>query len=163
MFAFLSPLAYLPLAEIFGFIVIGGRIGLGYTLLWLVCSTMLGISLLKTSASGAFSRVRTGKDADFFAERAVFDSLCLMIAAFLLIFPGFISDFIAIPFIIGPFRHWLFTRSQNNPDSYLRKFTTQTGSSFRTRPSASSAAPGAGTTIDAEFRRVDDADHLPKE
>ncbi|MDE1151937.1 MAG: FxsA family protein [Micavibrio sp.] len=162
MFAFLSPLAYLPLAEIAGFIIIGGRIGLGYTLLWLIFSTMLGFSLLKTSAAGAFSNVRTGKDADFFAEQGVFDSLCLMVAAFLLIFPGFISDFIAIPFIIGPFRHWLFLRSKNNPDSFLRKFTTTGSRNFRAGGNAPQP-PGAGTTIDAEFQRIDDTEQLPKQ
>ncbi len=154
MYFLLTPLTYLPLAELIGFIVIGGRIGLGMTLIWIMCSTILGFSLLKTGASGAFSRAKRDEDDELFAVREVFDSFCLMIAALLLIFPGFISDFIAIPFIISPFRSWMFQRSHNNPDSFLRRFTRDT-QNFRHATKRPPPAP-TDTVIEAEYKRIDD-------
>ena len=156
MYFLLTPLTYLPLAELIGFIVIGGRIGLGLTLIWLLCSTFLGFTLLQTGAQGAFKRARKDEDEELFAARDLFDSFCLMIAALLLIFPGFISDFIAIPFIISPFRSWLFKKTRDNPDSYMRKFTRDAQSFRHGGQKAPERKPPKDTVIEAEYRRIDD-------
>ena len=155
MYIFFMPLLFLPLFEIIGFIVIGAHIGFILSLVWLCGSTMLGFYLLRTAGSGALRRARDQGDAVFQLQDA-FDSLCLIIAAVLLIFPGFISDFIAIPFLLAPFRHWLFGRAQTNPDSFMRKgyrSWTTTGPDGETKTQ---------TIIEGEFRHVDDKPQLPE-
>jgi UPF0716 protein FxsA len=152
MYIFLRPLLFLPLIEIIGFVTIGPRLGFFMTLLWLFAATTLGFYLLRIGGSGALRRAKETKD-DVFQLEDAFGSLCLLIAALLLIFPGFISDFIAIPFMLAPFRHWLFGRAKADPDSFMRRgYRTWTDAQNGTRQN---------TTIEGEFRRVDDDPKLP--
>ncbi len=153
MYIFFMPLLLLPLIEIIGFLTIGVHIGLLWTLAWLCGSTTLGFYLLRAAGSGALRRARMGGE-DVFQLEDAFDSLCLVIAALLLIFPGFISDFIAVPFMLAPFRHWLWGRAKNNPDGFMRRSYRQwtyTAKDGKTH-----------TVIDGEYTQVDENRQLPK-
>jgi UPF0716 protein FxsA len=136
------PLLFLPFLEIAGFVVIGGQIGLAATFLWLVASTLLGFYVLQAYGAGAWTRARSGSGGDAFTAYDLFDGLCWLIAGILLVFPGFISDFLSIPFIIAPCRHWLFRRMKDNPGVFVRTHT-------RSNPDKTT------TIIDGEFRRTD--------
>jgi UPF0716 protein FxsA len=149
MYIFFMPLLFLPLIEVIGFLTIGAGIGLFWTFVWLCASTTLGFYLLRIGGSGALRRARQPDDEVFLLEEA-FDRLCLLIAALLLIFPGFISDFIAIPFLLAPFRHWLFGRVKNDPENIMRRGYQR----WTQGPTQ--------TTIDGEFRRVDETTKLKK-
>lgn len=163
MYTFSTPLAWLPLIELIVFIMVCGEIGFLTALLWIVLSFMLGMWLLKHSGMKALTGASEDEDA-FFAVQDAFDSLCLMFAALLLILPGFISDFMAIPLLLAPVRHWLFRRSKDNPDGFMHKFTKQSHG-FRqwTYSKTTAARPGETTIIEGEYTRVDDNEHLPKD
>lgn len=163
MYTFSTPLAWLPLIELIVFIMVCGEIGFLTALLWIILSFMLGMWLLKQSGMKALSSSLEEEDA-FFAVQDAFDSLCLMFAALLLIFPGFISDFMAIPLLLPPVRHWLFGRSKDNPQSFMHKFTKQS-QGFRqwTYTKTTQHRPGETTIIEGEYTRVDDTEHLPKD
>lgn len=150
MYIFFLPLIFLPLLEIFAFIRISSAIGLGFAFLWLAGATYLGFFLLRGRGPGTWSRVRKNAE-DVFTVSDLFDGICLSIGAVLLIFPGFISDFLAIPFLIAPLRKWLFGRLRDNPDNFVRRHT---------RPEAPRAGRPNNTIIDGEFRKIDNNDHL---
>ena len=109
----------LPLLEIAGFIVIGGKIGLGASLLWLIGAGMLGSWVLR-GRGGIWARVQTADD-DLFMVEGMFDALCLLVAGLLLVFPGFISDFLALPLLVPAVRGLIFRRLQKNPDGIIRR------------------------------------------
>lgn len=156
----LSPFAWLWIIELLGFIVIGGKIGFFLSLLWLIGATWLGFRLLAWGGMKALEKGAADEDG-FFAAQDAFDSLCLMIAAILLLIPGFVSDIVAIPFLVGPFRSWLFSLSRKQ-DSFMRKFTRESRTvrewtyTHTQRQRAEQEKPGANTTIEGDFRRVDD-------
>lgn len=128
MYIFFLPILLLPLFEIIGFVVIGGEIGVGMTLLWLLVSTFFGLWLLQGRGTETMARVKQPQEAEnpFFAIREVFDTLCLFLAGVLFIFPGFISDFIAIPLLVAPLRHFFWRRLRDNPNGFIRRtFSTQ--------------------------------------
>jgi UPF0716 protein FxsA len=147
----LRTLLLLPLLEIIGFFVAVAHIGFLLSFLWLCGSTMLGFYLLRTGTS-AWQRNRDKGDGIFQLEDA-FDSLCVAIAALLLIFPGFVSDFIAVPFLLAPFRHWLFGRLKDNPNNMFREGY---------RSWSDTHGKTTQTVIDGEFRRLDDTAQLPE-
>lgn len=163
MYTFSTPLAWLPLIELIVFIMVCGEIGFLAALLWIVVSFMFGIWLLKHSGLKALSSTAEEEDA-LFAVQDAFDSLCLMFAALLLMLPGFVSDFMAIPLLLPPARHWLFKRSKDNPDGFMHKFTKQSHG-FRqwTYTRTTGERPGSSTVIEGEYTRVDDAERLPKD
>jgi UPF0716 protein FxsA len=142
---FLLPIALLPIAEIIGFVEIGGRIGLLWTFLWLAASTLLGLRLLQGRRK-TWEIVQSRHNDEIFVVGSMFDGLCIFIAGVLLIFPGFISDFIALPLLVPPLRRWIFEKMQKNPDSILRRHARK---------------PGESTVIEGEYRRMDDDNHLP--
>lgn len=151
MYIFFLPVLLLPLFEIIGFVVIGGEIGVGMTLLWLLGSTFLGLWLLQGRGAETMAHVKQPQEAEnpFFAIREVFDTLCLFLAGVLFIFPGFISDFIAVPFLIAPLRHFFWRRLRDNPNGFIRRtFTTQDAA--RTRHGSYTET----TVIEGEFTTV---------
>lgn len=99
---------FLPLLEIIGFIVIGGQIGVGLSLLWVIADVIIGSMLLATMGGRTLQKAKKSAATETYPFEEVFDGFCIMIGALLLIFPGFISDVLALPLLIPPVRHWIF-------------------------------------------------------
>jgi UPF0716 protein FxsA len=95
-------LTMLPLIEIAGFILIGGKIGVGLSLLWVIASVFAGFYFLMTMGGQTLRKARKSVDADVYPFEEMFDGICVLIGALLLIFPGFVSDFLAVP-LLAPF------------------------------------------------------------
>lgn len=107
--SYLSLLILLPFAEIVGFIVIGGAIGLAWSLLWLLTAGVAGAILLgNIGTEKPRKNKKTIDESDFGALEKVFDDICTLLAALLLIFPGFISDILALCLIVPRLRHMVF-------------------------------------------------------
>lgn len=159
MYIFFLPILFLPLFEIMGFVVIGGEIGLPLTLLWLLCSTVLGLWLLQGRDAETLAQVKKQQEAEtpFFAIREVFDTLCLFLAGVLLIFPGFISDFLAVPLLIAPLRHFFFRRLRDNPDGFMRRTFSQQGPTHTRHGSSYTET----TIIEGEYTATTDDNSAP--
>lgn len=147
---FFTLLIFLPLIEIAGFIVIGGEIGLGASLLWLIGAGMLGSYILR-GQGGVWARVQTADD-DLFVIEGMFDAVSLLLAGILLVFPGFISDIVALPLLAPQIRHLIFQRLQKNPNGFVRRHAkfnnTSRHGGQETRESA---------VIEAEYTEIDPA------
>lgn len=147
---FFTLLIFLPLIEITGFIVIGGEIGLGASLLWLIGAGMLGTYILRGQGS-IWARVQTGGD-DLFVIEGMFDAVSLLLAGILLVFPGFISDLIALPLLAPQIRHLLFKRLQKNPNGFIRRHARFDGQSRHGGQNTRES-----TVIEAEYTEIDPA------
>lgn len=145
-------LAALPIIEIIGFITIGGDIGLLWSLLWLLTAGIVGAHLLK---KGSLPARPIARGDDRAVMQAMFDNLCLLGAGLLLIFPGFISDFLALPLALAPLRHWLFQHLIRDSDVLFRNFAAD-GSYFTYRARRDGRAEKSETVIEGEFHRLDD-------
>ena len=147
----LSLLAFLPLAEIAGFIIIGGRIGFFYSLCWLVGSTALGFSLLQNLGAPLRDARKNQTPFDDMA-----DTLCTLAGALLLIFPGFVSDILAIPLLVPPLRRLLLQG--------LRKDTLEglgrNAQGFTSWYYEERSTEAGSKTIEGEFRHEDDTKKL---
>lgn len=99
---------FLPLLEIAGFIAVGGRIGVGLSLLWVVLDVVVGLSLLTGTGGITLRRAQQSTNDDAYPFEEMFDGFCTIIGALLLIFPGFISDALALPLLLPPLRRGLF-------------------------------------------------------
>lgn len=150
---FLLLFIFFPIFEIAGFVVIGGEIGLGSTLLWLMASAALGVWVLR-GQGGIWSRVQTADD-DLFVIEGMFDAVCLLAAGLLLIFPGFISDFIALPLLLPALRRLIFAHIQKRPDGFIRRHARFT------QTSRHGGASPETTIIEAEYTEIDPAAHRP--
>jgi len=109
-FAALLALLALPLAEIAGFVVIGGAVGLLPTLVWVVLAVLLGAALLREAPVRAVQELRAagaGRRPGA-PVRSLVDAGCRAFAGVLLIVPGFVSDAVALLLLLPPVRALLF-------------------------------------------------------
>lgn len=105
----LFPILLMPLAEIAGFVVVGRAIGVWSTLGLVILSGVAGILLLRrqglhmlrqVSAEGRQGRVPGG---------TMIHGAMIVVAALLLLVPGFISDIIGLLLFIPAIRQMLWS------------------------------------------------------
>lgn len=75
-----------------------------WVLAWVVLSAMAGVALLKEARFALVARVGSALAAGQFPIAAVVDSARTVLAGLFLIFPGIISDFIALTLLLLPRR-----------------------------------------------------------
>lgn len=144
----------LPLLEIAGFIVIGGEIGVGWALLWVIAATMAGFWFLATMGGQTLQKAKQSVAADIYPFEEMFEGFCILAGALLLIFPGFISDFLALPLLTGPLRRGAFRFLKSRHSSMLDSLgkNTQGFTSWYHEE----GKPGGVKTIEGDFKRMDD-------
>lgn len=107
----------LPFLEIAGFVVIGGRLGLPLTLLWVLAAMVAGLLLLRRTGLQAVGKLRAAMEAGTEPGHTMLDAACFAAAAMLLIVPGFFSDALALVLVLPVTRHWLLRRMARHFDS----------------------------------------------
>jgi UPF0716 protein FxsA len=91
-FPLLEIAVLVRLAEVHGWWVLG----------WLVVAAIAGVALLKEARFALVARLGAALAAGQFSIAAFVDSARTVLAGFLLIFPGVISDFIALTLLLLP-------------------------------------------------------------
>lgn len=109
----LAPLVMLamPFIEIAGFVIIGSKIGVFATLGLVILSAMLGFFLLRVRGIGLLQRIRTETAAGRVPDREMVHGAMLVLAAILLIVPGFVSSTIGILLFIPFIRDFMWENS----------------------------------------------------
>ncbi|WFU08903.1 membrane protein FxsA [Rhizobium sp. CB3090] len=131
----------MPLAEIAGFVIVGKMVGVWATLGLVILSALLGVALLRIQGIGILQRIsaesRNGGDPG----REMVHGAMIVVAAFLLMLPGFISDIIGLLLFIPAIRELAW--------KVLRKRIVVLGSS---RAFRRGAGPGAGSASGPQTR-----------
>nr|WP_165779760.1 FxsA family protein [Mesorhizobium sanjuanii] len=86
----------LPLLEIAGFVVVGRQVGALATVGLVLASSVAGMLLLRHQGFGVMARVRAEMDAGRDPSRQLAHGAMIVLAAILLIIPGFITDIFAV-------------------------------------------------------------------
>jgi len=133
----------IPALEIVGIYLVGSRIGLGWTLLWLVAAVIYGGMVIRQEQASFMPRLQQAMAQGQPPFALIWASGRRFLAGVLLIVPGPFSDFIALILLLWP-QPKLAPVAPVQPDSF--------------RPDAN--PPGArggvkGDVIEGEFRRED--------
>lgn len=100
----------LPLIEIALFVAVGSRIGVLATLGLVFLSAFAGIALMQRQGMGAAARIRAQMDQGKTPARDLVHAVMIMVAGFLLLAPGFLTDAIGIALFIPAVREMVFKR-----------------------------------------------------
>jgi UPF0716 protein FxsA len=104
----------LPLAEIATFVLVGREVGVWTTLLLVLLSGLVGAVLLRIQGLGVLRRISetTGRGVD--PGRELVHGVMIVLAAFLLIIPGFITDIFGLLLFIPAVREagWQLVKSR---------------------------------------------------
>ena len=129
----------LPLLEIAGFVVIGGTIGLGLTLLWVLAAAVGGIMLIRQGGLNAVTKLQAAVAEGREPGHTMIDGAAIVIAGLLLVVPGFVSDFLALILLLPWTRDFLLRRAARH---------------FETRIYRGGPAKPRTTIIEGEFEVV---------
>lgn len=150
---------FLPLLEIAGFVVIGGEIGLGWSLLWVIGATMAGFYFMATMGAQTLHKAKKSVAADVYPFEEMFDGICILVGALLLIFPGFFSDFLALPLLVAPVRRGIFRFLKYQHESFFNDLG-KSAQGFSYWYYEEKNSPPA-TVVEGEFKRVEEEKTLP--
>lgn len=83
---------------------VGDRIGAFSTLLAMIGSALAGAAIARHQGMGVIARVQESMAKGEFPAQAMLDGACLLLAAFLLVLPGFLSDILGVLLLLPPVR-----------------------------------------------------------
>jgi UPF0716 protein FxsA len=138
----------LPLAEIAGFVLVGRTVGLWATLGLVLLSTFVGLALLRIQGLAVLRQINRDGREGLVPGKALVDGAMIVIAALLLIIPGFLSDIVGILLFIPPVRDIIWRQLG-------QRLVVRTGRSGSNTSGRRSENPAASTIdLDAEeFKR----------
>lgn len=126
-FLLIAILLGFPLLELVVLVRLGETLG-WWIVVWVVLAACAGMALIKEARFALVARLAAGFAQGSFSIAALTDSARTVLAGLLLIFPGVVSDLIAITLLLLP-------RSKAVSDSMTLR-------------------EARGSVIDAEFRRM---------
>ena len=93
-----------PTAELYLFIKIGSRLGLGPTLAIMIVTAVLGASLTKSQGRRAIEKFQAATTAGRMPAKEAIDGLMNLLAGAVLITPGFLTDTVGFLLLLPSFR-----------------------------------------------------------
>jgi UPF0716 protein FxsA len=151
----------LPFAEIAGFVIVGREIGVLPTLGLIVLSSVVGFTLLRIQGLGILGRIRQEMERGNVPGREMTHGVMIVLAGFLLMLPGFITDILGLLLFIP----WIRDRVW----SLAGRTIVVSGTSFRTNRQRPDGDGRTEKTIDLDaddFTRSGNKDtpwRLPRE
>lgn len=103
----------LPLAEIAVFVLVGSEIGALATVALVIGTSILGAILLRIQGFGALSRIRATIEGGGSPGRDLVHGVMIMVAGFLLLLPGFITDLFGLLLFLPPVREFAWRLVRN--------------------------------------------------
>ena len=93
-----------PTAELYLFMKIGSRLGLGPTLAIIIVTAILGASLTKSQGRRAIEKFQAATTAGRMPAKEAIDGLMILLAGAVLITPGFLTDTVGFLLLLPSFR-----------------------------------------------------------
>lgn len=148
MWLFIAFLA-IPLIEITLFIQIGGAIGLGWTLVTVILTAILGTVLVRRQGALALGQVKSSFNQMQDPTESLAHGAMILFSGALLLTPGFFTDAVGFLLLVPAFRTIAFgaIRSRINVQGF--QTGPQPRGPQRRGPSAT------GDVIDAEYTEVE--------
>jgi UPF0716 protein FxsA len=144
-----------PLVEIVGFVWIGGAIGVGPTIVFVLLSGLLGLSLLRRAGIATLQRFRAGLETGETPVPAALDGAWRMLAGLLFVVPGFFSSGLALLLLLPPVRDLLTALAAR----LVRTGTVKVHTVGFRAPNPPETGP---SIIEGEFRELPERPELPR-
>ena len=137
-----------PIIEIALFIQVGGAIGLGWTLLIVVLTAILGTWLVRAQGLHVMSQVRGSFSELRDPTEPLAHGAMILFSGALLLTPGFFTDAVGFSLLVPGIRSFVF--------NYLRSKIKMQGFSVNANAKQRQRSDPRGTVIDGEYEEVTD-------
>ncbi len=96
--------------EIWVLLEIGGLLGVGWTLIWVALSCLMGVLMIRMAGLRTLIRIHHRLRAEEIPTRELLDMGMILAGGFMLVLPGFITDAAGVLLMLPPVR-WMLRRS----------------------------------------------------
>lgn len=159
----LIPLMFLffPALELWVLIQVGKEIGALATVALVFLSVVIGLFLLRLRGLSVAKTMQADLAAGRIPANPLVDAFCLMIAGWLFIFPGFVSDVMALLLIVPGVRHLLLAlfasrmkkRGFAAQATYFNATGSDSGVTWTYATGGNNAQPARGSTPGSDEKR----------
>ncbi|WP_136636088.1 FxsA family protein [Pseudooceanicola onchidii] len=139
-----------PMIEIALFIQVGGLIGLGWTLLIVLGTALLGTWLVRAQGAMALNNLRRSFNELRDPSEPLADAAMILVAGVLLLTPGFFTDAVGFALLTPPVRHAAFKWLRRNV-----KVASFSMGAEQARPQPHRAGPARDDVIDGTYHEVE--------
>jgi UPF0716 protein FxsA len=94
----------LPLLDTVALVLLGGRLGFWPTVALTLLSGVVGAWLAKHQGRTVWTTIRRDFSAGRMPDQGVLDGICILVAAGMLMAPGFLTDFVALALLLPAVR-----------------------------------------------------------
>jgi len=106
-----------PIVEVALFVVVGGRIGVGWTLAVVVATAVFGSWMVTRQGRETWLRFREELASGVYPGRSLAHGALIVVAGTLLLTPGFLTDAVGLLLLLPPVREavrrWILRRSRS--------------------------------------------------
>lgn len=145
-----------PILEIYLLFQVGGIIGVGWTILIVIGTALLGASLLRQQGLATWSRLNQSIAQGQLPPTILVEGIFLLLSGAFLLTPGFFTDAIGFLFLMPPVRKfiasYLLRRGLFMASSMSASYTSQTN------PSSAKTHSVENNVIEGEFEDRSDKD-----
>lgn len=163
---FLMGLLALPVIEIALFVKVGGMIGLGWTLLLVLATPLLGITMIRQAGARAMSDLRGPIDRLRDPAAPVAREALTLLGGVLLILPGFLTDAIGLLLMLPPVQALAMRRLRARAERGGLRFSVNGRDPFAGEYSTGfppRREPHRPDVIDGEFEEVEPGQQLSQD
>ncbi|MFP4974344.1 FxsA family protein [Paenibacillus sp. CN-4] len=94
-----AALFLIPAIELFGFIFVVDRLGVGNTLLIMVATSVIGMLMMRFEGQKVWQDSRLQLQEGKVPGRTMLDGLCIFFGGLLLMLPGFVTDLVGFTLV----------------------------------------------------------------
>jgi UPF0716 protein FxsA len=139
-----------PVLELFIFLVLGQRIGIGATFAIILFTGFLGAYLAKSQGLKALARYQESLAQGRLPHEAIIDSLLILVAGVLLLTPGFLTDAVGFALLTPSIRNVIRARLEQSIKEKITVAGQDMGMPVRKGASGSTSGGPRVITIEAE-------------
>jgi UPF0716 protein FxsA len=146
-----------PFLELWSLIELGAQTSALTALAWVLGAGVGGVATIRFAGAQALSHLQAAQREGRLQQSLVAQDMVLVVAGFLLVIPGLISDALAVMVLIKPLRILMFGLLPIKP---VVSASAQFEQAAR-RDSASPTSDPRGVTLEGEFQHLDpDRPHI---
>ena len=100
----LAAFIFIPILELYFFMTVGRVLGIGWTLLIILITAVIGAKLAKREGLGVLARMREAQSQGRLPHKEVTEGVLILFAGALLLTPGFLTDAFGFTLLFPPTR-----------------------------------------------------------
>jgi UPF0716 protein FxsA len=140
-----------PFVELWTLIELGAATGPLLAVAWVILGVFLGMAMIRRQGLSMLRQMQQDSESGLITPRFLGDDLAVVTSGLLLMFPGLVTDVMALVVLIGPLRRGLLKIAPARTTMHVHM-----SARGQRRPDSPGQSADENITIEGDFDRLDD-------